>query len=198
MEKKKAILIVDDEIGVRESLRQILKPLYEVCTAESGEEALQILKSREIDLLTLDLKMPGRSGIDVLKEIRQLNKNIEVVIVTAYGTFSNADEALLYGVEDFIVKPFESSQITAVVAKCLERRTRQRKLRTLIQEIKTLLPMGESKADDLLPVTKNVCEILKRDDLVPTLGAEELSSFSSCASQWREKDQSQGKPQGRS
>ncbi len=198
MEKKKAILIVDDENGVRESLRQILKPLYEVYTAESGEEAREILTSCEIDLVTLDLKMPGQSGIDILKEIRKREKNVEVVIVTAYGTFSNADEALLYGVEDFIVKPFESSQIIAIVAKCLDRKTRQKKLKSLIQEFKTLLPMGESKADDLLPIARDICEILKREDSLSTLAPEELSSFFSFASQWREKDQSRGKPQGRS
>ena len=62
---KEAILIVDDEFGRRESLRMILKPLYEVYTASDGQEALRVISEREIDVVTLDLNMPGLSGIEV-------------------------------------------------------------------------------------------------------------------------------------
>ena len=100
------ILVVDDEVGPRESLRMILKPTYEVYTASNGQEALQFIRREKIDLVTLDLKMPGISGIDVLKEINKLNADIEVVIITGYGTLTNAVEAIRYGAVDFISKPF--------------------------------------------------------------------------------------------
>ncbi len=66
------ILIVDDEIGPRESLRMILKPYYNIFTAESGYGAIQMVKQIGVDVITLDLKMPGLSGIDTLKEIRAI------------------------------------------------------------------------------------------------------------------------------
>ena len=72
MANKGTILIVDDEVGPRESLRMILKPIYEVCTAGDGQEAIRIINDKSIDLVTLDLKMPGLSGIDVLREIKKI------------------------------------------------------------------------------------------------------------------------------
>jgi CheY-like chemotaxis protein len=68
MPVKRCILIVDDEIGPRESIRMILKPSYEVQTAASGQEALDHLKKKKFDLITLDLRMPGLSGFDVLRK----------------------------------------------------------------------------------------------------------------------------------
>ena len=62
-----SILIVDDEVGPRESLRMILKPMYEVHTAENGQEAINFISQKKVDLVTLDLRMPGLSGIEVLQ-----------------------------------------------------------------------------------------------------------------------------------
>lgn len=117
-----SILIVDDEVGPRESLRMILKPIYEVYTASNGHEALQFISREKIDLVTLDLKMPGISGIDVLKEIKKLHSDIEVVIITGYGTLTNAVEAIRYGAVDFISKPFNVAEIISIVSKTVERR----------------------------------------------------------------------------
>ncbi|HSR12583.1 MAG TPA: response regulator [Thermodesulfobacteriota bacterium] len=180
--QKKTILIVDDELGVRESLRQILKNEYEVYTAASGEEALECLNRKKIDLVTLDIKMPGMSGMEVLKTIKSTRKSIEVILITAYGTFSNADEAVLYGAGDFIIKPFDVTEVMARIGRTLERRKDRQRIKGLIQQIKTLLPMGESKEEDLLPITKNLCEMLKRDNGETSFAAEELSSFASFAS----------------
>ena len=86
MRSRWSILIVDDELGVRESLRMLLKPRYEIHTAPGGEEALDILKERKIHLITLDLNMPKLSGIETLRETRKVNGEIPVVIITGYGT----------------------------------------------------------------------------------------------------------------
>ena len=72
MKPQGSVLVVDDELGPRESLRMILRPLYDVKTASNGQEALQVLRKGRIDLITLDLKMPGLSGLDVLREIKKL------------------------------------------------------------------------------------------------------------------------------
>src|SRR5512143_4081687 len=94
------ILIVDDEIGPRESLRMILKPYYNIFTAESGYAAIQMVQQVGLDVVTLDLKMPGISGIDTLKQIRGIDQEVMVIIITGYGTLQSAIEAIRYGVFD--------------------------------------------------------------------------------------------------
>jgi response regulator RpfG family c-di-GMP phosphodiesterase len=144
------ILVVDDEVGPRESLRMILKPTYEVYTAANGQEALQFIRREKIDLVTLDLKMPGISGIDVLKEINKLNADIEVVIITGYGTLTNAVEAIRYGAVDFISKPFNVAEIISIVSKSVERRNFNLKIKDLINKIKGLrLPGGNGQQEAL-------------------------------------------------
>ncbi len=143
MAEKGRVLVVDDEMGPREALRLILKPIYEVYTAASGEEALEILQKEEIDLVTLDLKMPGLSGFDVLKEIKKLNKKIDVIVITGQGSLPNAKEAIHYGAGDFISKPFNVADIISVVSKVFERRRYTAKLNELIKKIKELRPPEE-------------------------------------------------------
>jgi DNA-binding NtrC family response regulator len=115
MRSKWSILIVDDELGVRESLRMLLKPHYEIHTAPGGKEALDILKERKIHLITLDLNMPKLSGIETLREIRKVNGEIPVVIITGYGTRQQESDARLYGAKAFISKPFNISTIIAEI-----------------------------------------------------------------------------------
>ncbi|MGC8811902.1 MAG: HD domain-containing phosphohydrolase [bacterium] len=143
------ILVVDDEIGPRESLRMILKPLFQVYQASNGWEALDLIKEKEIDLVTLDLKMPGLSGIEVLKEVKKIKSDVEVVIVTGYGTLANAIEAIRYGAVDFITKPFNVAEIISVVSKSFERRSLNLKIKNLIQKIKNLSLLGEEQNDAL-------------------------------------------------
>lgn len=150
MSNKGTILIVDDEVGPRESLRMILKPIYEVFTAGDGQEALRCIQDKSIDLVTLDLKMPGLSGIDVLREIKKFQTDIEVIVITGYGTLTNAQEAIRFGAGDFISKPFNVADIIAIVSKSFERRNYNLKIKNLIQQIKGLRSsLGENK--EVLP-----------------------------------------------
>jgi putative two-component system response regulator len=138
MISKESILIVDDEVGPRESLRMILKPIYEVHSAENGQEAINFISQKKVDLVTLDLNMPVLPGIEVLKEIKKLQPDIEVMIVTGYGTLRNAQEAIRYGAGDFISKPFNVADIIAIVSKAFERRSYNMKIKGLIQQIQGL------------------------------------------------------------
>ena len=122
MTPKSTVLIVDDEFGVRESLRMLLKSHYEIFTAQDGEEALKVLKERKIDLITLDLNMPKLSGMETLREIRKIDGEVPVIIITGYGTQKDEEEALYYGVRDFISKPFNTSKIISVIDRILEER----------------------------------------------------------------------------
>ncbi len=137
MNEKANILIVDDELSIRESLRMLLKPSYNVYTAENRDQALDIIKQHPIDLITLDLnlKMPGKNGIDVLKEVREHNKDISVIIITAYGTLGSITSANQLGVSDFIAKPFDINDVNIVVEKSLEKKRQGHEIHALLEEI---------------------------------------------------------------
>ncbi len=138
MASRGSIMIVDDEVGPRESLRMILKPLYDVHAMENGQEAINFLSKSNVDLVTLDLKMPGLSGIDVLQEIKKIQPDIEVIIITGYGTLYNAQEAIRCGAADFISKPFNVADVIAIVSKAFERRSYNIKIKNLIQQVQSL------------------------------------------------------------
>jgi DNA-binding NtrC family response regulator len=131
-----SILIVDDEAGPRESLRMILKPIYEVHTAENGQAAINFISQNKVDIVTLDLNMPGLPGIEVLKEIKKLQPDIEAMIVTGDG--SNTQDAIRYGAGDFIAKPFNVADIIAIVSKAFKRRRDKTKIEVFIQQMKNL------------------------------------------------------------
>ena len=100
----------------------ILESHYEIHIASGGEEALNILKERKIHLITLDLNMPKLSGIETLREIRKLDSEIPVVIITGYGSRQEESDARHYGVRDFIAKPFNTSKIITVINEILGER----------------------------------------------------------------------------
>jgi signal transduction histidine kinase len=126
---KPHILVVDDEMGPRESLKMILNPHYTVHVAERGGQAIELLSKFPVDLVTLDLKMPGFSGINVLEKIKQYDPDIEAIIITGYGSLDTAIEGLRLGAFDYISKPFDINHILALVKRGLERRTAKAKLR---------------------------------------------------------------------
>ena len=126
---KPNILVVDDEMGPRESLKMILNPHYNVYTADRGTQAVEILKQYPVDLVTLDLKMPGVSGINVLEKVKQHDPDIEAIIITGYGSLDTAIEGLRLGAFDYISKPFDVNHILALVRRGLERRNAKSQLR---------------------------------------------------------------------
>ncbi len=126
---KPSILVVDDEMGPRESLKMILNPYYNVHTAERGMQAVEMLKQIPVDLVTVDLKMPGFSGINVLEKVKQHDPDIEAIIITGYGSLDTAIEGLRLGAFDYISKPFDVNHILSLVRRGLERRTAKARLR---------------------------------------------------------------------
>jgi len=133
-----SILIVDDEQGVRESLRMILKSSYKIYLAQGGEEALTCIQKNKIDLILLDLRMPGLSGLDTLREIRKISADIDVIIVTAYGTIANVQQAITCGVSDFITKPFDVFEVLHVVNRTIKKRYDILKTEAIFQKIRSL------------------------------------------------------------
>jgi DNA-binding NtrC family response regulator len=113
--RKKSVLIVDDEKVMRESLRDWLKDSYDVTTAETGEETLEMVKNRDFDALVLDVRLTGKSGIDVLKEVKHMKPHINCIVITAYPSVELAVEAIKAGAIEFIVKPFSPVQLERLI-----------------------------------------------------------------------------------
>ena len=114
------ILIVDDEKNYTMIIGEILQEEgYTSITASSGMEALDILNNETIDLILTDVKMPGMSGIQLLEKIKELNPDIPVIIMTAYGSVEKAVDAMHRGAYTFILKPFENQALIAYIAKAL-------------------------------------------------------------------------------
>ena len=116
---KPAILICDDEEGIRESFKLILEDDYTLHFATNGPQALEMLKSLSPNLMLLDIKMPKAHGLDILKQVKQMKPALPVIIVTGYQSVEMAQEALKLGAADYIPKPFKPDMIKNVVSSQL-------------------------------------------------------------------------------
>lgn len=120
--KMPKVLVVDDELGIQESLKMILKEDYNVFIAPSGEEAFKVLGEESPDLILLDVLLPGIGGIEVLKKVRALNPQTQVIMVTGQGKLKTAVEAIKLGAFDYIHKPFDIDELRLIVKKAIEKR----------------------------------------------------------------------------
>lgn len=121
---KNSILVVDDEPIARQSLSDILRLEGFVVTAvPNGELAVEHFRNYTVDLMLLDLKMPGMNGLDVVQVASQISPDTEIILLTAYGSMETAVEALRHRVHDYLLKPASPTQILESVRKGLERRT---------------------------------------------------------------------------
>jgi response regulator RpfG family c-di-GMP phosphodiesterase len=129
------VLVVDDERGPRESLRMILAPNHEVLQASSGAEALEILGTQDVDLVTLDLNMPGMKGQDLMRTIRGEYPQVEIIIITGCGSLESATEGIRSGICDYLQKPFDVVQVTASVSRALTRHRARTRLNSFLEEL---------------------------------------------------------------
>ena len=134
--RKLNILIVEDGRSQREMLRDFLiSEGHNVLEAENGESAIKAVTASHFDLILLDYKMPGMDGLTVLKEVKRINHEIDVVIITAYGTIETAVEAIKVGAIDYITKPIELDELLILVDRVAERRGLIRENEMLKQEL---------------------------------------------------------------
>jgi signal transduction histidine kinase len=129
MEDRASLLIVDDERGPAESLRMVFKSDYDVFTAPSGSEALEILREKPIDVVTLDLRMPGMPGVEVMEHIKRFDPDIEIIVVTGYASLDSAVHGLRNRVFDYVTKPFDVPQISDLVQRAVARRREAQRAR---------------------------------------------------------------------
>jgi two-component system sensor histidine kinase/response regulator len=137
--KKPVVLIIDDEESIRDACSQIVaRDGYLVETAENGGEGLEKIKAIHPDLVLVDLKMPGKNGMEVLDELQKVDPYIIPVVITGYGTVDSAVEAMKRGSYDFIQKPFTPEELRSIIRRGLERRRLIQEAETLRQEKKLM------------------------------------------------------------
>jgi response regulator RpfG family c-di-GMP phosphodiesterase len=134
IDQKPTVLIVDDEPAPRAALTQILKQDFHILTAEDGKHALAVIDDHGVDLITLDLKLPDTSGSDVLKEIKRTHREIEVIMVTAYGTLQSAMDCVRHGAAGFLLKPFNASELLSISLQTSQKKQRLDMLRQAMAE----------------------------------------------------------------
>lgn len=144
----KKILVADDEQNMCRVLKLVLeKDGYRVITAARGEEALDILKQEDVDLIISDLMMPGISGLDLLKGINAMGKQVPFLIVSAYGTIQAAVEAIKLGAADFITKPFNKDLI-------------RHRVKTLVPLDRSSILSSVSQTDNIVYASRAMQEIM--------------------------------------
>jgi PAS domain S-box-containing protein len=116
------ILVVDDELGPRESLRMLLKPAYRIQTADSGRAALEEIPRFQPDVVIMDIKMPEMDGIELLRRVKRLDPSIEVVMITAYASLETVKLALTHGAFEYLIKPFSRTDLEDIIRRALQRR----------------------------------------------------------------------------
>jgi DNA-binding NtrC family response regulator len=129
------LLVVDDEQSTRESLRMIFKESFEVLTASSGREALDIVSRVEPQVVILDIIMPGMDGLETLKRLREITVDLPVVMVTATQMVNTAVTAMKLGAFDYVVKPFDVEEIIVIVEKALGQYKLTHELKMLRSEL---------------------------------------------------------------
>jgi signal transduction histidine kinase len=132
------VLVIDDEMGPRESLRMLLKPNYQVHTADCVEAGIKLLKEKHPDAIITDIRMPGASGIEGLRRIREIDPYVAVIMLTGFGALETAQEALRLGANDYINKPFDAREMREVIGRNVERTRIQRTGVNAAAEIKEL------------------------------------------------------------
>ncbi len=134
--KEPLILIVDDERTVRQSLKKVLeKEGYEVLEAAEVSEAFSVLKREPVDLIITDFQMPGLTGMELLKKVKQEWSGLDVILITGHGTIERAVDAMRQGAYDFITKPFKRADILRLVSKAIEKKRLVEENLTLRQQL---------------------------------------------------------------
>lgn len=120
--EEKIVLIVDDEAILRESLRDYLRDTYQVVTAGTGEEALELIEKQDFDILVIDVRLPGKTGLQVLREVKESKPYVKSIVITAYPSAESAVEAMKLGAADYLIKPVEPDNLESLIRETLLKR----------------------------------------------------------------------------
>ena len=138
MKQKNTVLVIDDEAVMREILETLLvRENYEVRLASSGEQGLELARTLPFDAAIVDVMMPGRSGIETLEELKKIDEDLPVVMVTAFASVESAISAMRLGAFHYITKPFKNDEVLSVLRNALDRRRLLVENRSLKQSLQS-------------------------------------------------------------
>ncbi len=173
------VLVIDDELGPRESVRFLLKNEYRVLCADSVDEGVRLLKEQRPDLVIMDIRMPGKTGIEGLREIRAIDADVSVVMLTGYGALETAQDALRLGATDYLNKPFDTQEMRAAVRRYVDRTGLERRRQAMLgdlQQVNQRLVEDLAGKEDLASMAQATAEIAHdmRNPLMIVSGYVEL------------------------
>ena len=151
---KAKVLIVDDDYGPRESLRILLKYDYDVIVASSVAEGVELLKANRIDTIIMDNRMPGRTGLEGIGDMRQVDENVSIIMLTGYGTLETACEAFRNQATDFMTKPPDTDAMLEAVAKNVGLTSAKRARANIARELAELNLNLSAELSETRPLAK--------------------------------------------
>ncbi len=160
MEIKPVVLIVDDEPAVREAIELTLEEGYQTFSAADGREALDILRSVTVNMVFLDITMPGKDGLAVLADIKALDPSVEVIMVSAVNTAEKAVAAMKLGAYDYVVKPFPPEDLLALAEKIVAKQALEKEVAFLRSELAVRSGFGDIVSQD--PRMLEIFELIKK------------------------------------
>jgi len=144
MAEPATLLVADDDPGLRESLeRTLTREGYRVVLASDGRAALERVQAGGVDLIVTDLRMPGLTGLELLRAAKAIMPDVDVILLTAFGTVEEAVKAMKDGAYDFLTKPFRREQLIKLVDKALERRDLIEQNRALKKQLEDIRAKGQ-------------------------------------------------------
>jgi signal transduction histidine kinase len=132
------VLVIDDELGPRESLRYLLKNEYNVVCADNVDRGIELLREHSPDAVIMDIRMPGRNGIEGLREIRRIDSDVAVIMLTGFAALGTAQEAVRHEASDYLEKPFDTTEMRRTVERHTARTRMRRKREQLAREVEQL------------------------------------------------------------
>ncbi|MGB9612904.1 MAG: sigma-54-dependent transcriptional regulator, partial [Candidatus Margulisiibacteriota bacterium] len=164
------ILVVDDELSIRESFSLILEGKYKVFFAASGEGALKIAADEKIDLVFLDIRMPGLDGLETLKRLKEIDHKLEVVMVTAVNEVQKANEAIKLGARDYLIKPFDVETVLRLAESILRRKSLLEAEQRIEKETSKELPQLIGQGEKILEIVEKVEKVSSTNQKILILG----------------------------
>lgn len=197
MKENNRLLIIDDDFNVREKLKILLNPSYEIYTAHNCKIALELIYKKNIDLVTLDLQIKESKGIELVKAIKGHDSDIEIIVLTANTDLKMAIDALHYGVFDYLAKPFNITEIISVVNAATQKRQLNIKLKSIFEELsllsktKNLAPFSSLLGEDdtLIKIARKICyQYFKEKYIIANNHSEYMCFVRTLASTLENKD----------
>jgi putative nucleotidyltransferase with HDIG domain len=174
--RKATVLIVEDEEGPRNALVIILRPFFHLLTAGSRQDALQALQEHPVDLMTLDIRLPDGSGLDVLRTARREFPGVEAVVITGYGSLKSSQDALQAGAAGYLLKPFNVKDLIELLNRTLEKKRRLDYLRGFLRTARGSWAEGRQALEEWARLTEEY-HAIPRLEPVPVMRPRTFAEY---------------------